>query len=406
MNVLISMIVPLYHGNKYIFRLLRMFEDNCDAISKEYEGYEYELILVNDSPEDQLDSLKLINIQNVIIINNNENVGIHRSKVNGLKQAQGEYIVFLDQDDLICPDFFRLQYDRIGNGDAVVCNADTDNGSIYSQGQNEALNVEMYKRGENGIISLGQMMIKKSSIPDEWHIDLSAHNSADDLFLIYMMILMNRSIHYHNSKLYYHTHTASNVSLDIMNISESVIEVYEKLYDFRLISYGELKDVTEYRNNQIQDYNKIKSQYSEVAYKQRNMDIRTFYLYDRLLTNLEQGYWIDGYLKTLGIKNVAVYGAGKMGEHFINWLRKCETHIVYVIDKYKKGTLLDAPIIDIESAIDYKDEYDAIIVTPIDNNVILKEMSSLLKIPIFCLEEVVYNMKSIEYLNYSSMEKY
>ena len=229
---------------------------------------------------------------------------------------------------------------------------------------------------------------------------LNTRNCADDLFLIYMMILKGRRIAFQNNILYYHTHTASNVSLDLVTVSESVIEIYKKLNSLGLVSSEELDNVTKYRENQIQEYYRVKSQYTENGYRQRNVDIRTFNLYDRLLTNLEQGYQIDGYLKTLGISNVAIYGAGKMGEHFLNWMKQCETHVVCIIDKYKKGIVQDTPIIGIESAIEIEDEYEAIVVTPIEHLTIIKEISRIFKIPIYSMEEVVYNMKSIKYVSY------
>ena len=141
-----------------------MYESNCNNICIDHIGTVTELIIVNNSPENKILLPKKITEHNVITISNEKNVGIHASKINGLKQAQGEYVVFLDQDDLICPDFLKKQYESIGDQDAIVCNADIGSGSFYKDSIKEAVKTDIYKKGENGIISLGQMMIKRSSI--------------------------------------------------------------------------------------------------------------------------------------------------------------------------------------------------------------------------------------------------
>ena len=73
-------------------------EANWDNLKQ--QGYELEVILVNDSPWKKLEA-EASNNQYIKVITNPENKGIHYSRVSGLSQATGDYVMFLDQDDLI-----------------------------------------------------------------------------------------------------------------------------------------------------------------------------------------------------------------------------------------------------------------------------------------------------------------
>ena len=88
-------------------------------------NYSLEFILINDSPWEKINDLnKYINYSdiNIKIFDNYQNLGIHRSRVNGIKQATGEYILMLDQDDFISDDYLKQQLLKIGDADICVCN--------------------------------------------------------------------------------------------------------------------------------------------------------------------------------------------------------------------------------------------------------------------------------------------
>ena len=113
----ISIITPIYNGNKYLNNYLKMIKQAISKIS------EIEVIWVNDSPNIPIEYDKnLTKDVNVQIIKNKENSGIHKSRVNGLKQAKGKYILFLDQDDEITEDALLSQYNKIQGHDLVIGN--------------------------------------------------------------------------------------------------------------------------------------------------------------------------------------------------------------------------------------------------------------------------------------------
>ena len=166
----ISIISPFYKGQKYLKQYLNMLENILKDIN-----YKIEIILVNDSPEIPLIIEKsILKKFNIIIQNNSKNVGIHQSRINGLKIAKGKYIIFLDQDDELLPNSIQVLLENIQNNDVCIgngyfgCINDKylffQNNKSGQYTTNESYFIEI----RDFIVSPGHCLIKKSSIPDEW----------------------------------------------------------------------------------------------------------------------------------------------------------------------------------------------------------------------------------------------
>jgi glycosyltransferase involved in cell wall biosynthesis len=98
MNPLFSIIVPVYKVEQYI-------NECVDNILKQtYENFE--LILVDDGSPDRCPSIcdeyKEKDSRVVVIHKNNE--GVSRARADGVEKSRGQYLVFCDSDDLLCPD--------------------------------------------------------------------------------------------------------------------------------------------------------------------------------------------------------------------------------------------------------------------------------------------------------------
>jgi len=93
----VSIIIPVYNGEKYIKRLVRNL-DHCRQSN-------FEIIFVNDdSTDDTKKELgKYYEYYGATIINLKKNVGEIGARLEGLKRASNDYVYFLDVDDLIFP---------------------------------------------------------------------------------------------------------------------------------------------------------------------------------------------------------------------------------------------------------------------------------------------------------------
>lgn len=101
LNVKISVIVPCYNVQKYIVRCV-------DSIMSQSVGREkLEVILVNDASTDDtyqvLLSIEEEYPEQILVINCAENGRQGRARNIGLSYATGEYITFVDADDIIHP---------------------------------------------------------------------------------------------------------------------------------------------------------------------------------------------------------------------------------------------------------------------------------------------------------------
>ena len=98
-KTLISIIVPVYNTEKYIERCL-------DSIMKQ-DYPNFEVILVNDGSTDESGIIiqkykeKYKNISYI----KQENKGVGAARNAGIKVAKGDYISFVDSDDLIMEDY-------------------------------------------------------------------------------------------------------------------------------------------------------------------------------------------------------------------------------------------------------------------------------------------------------------
>lgn len=238
----ISIIIPLYHGKYFVNSITRNVEEFKEIVKK--YGYKVELICVNDKPKDIL-KFKLQESIKFKLINNKTNIGIQRSRIKGLKEAQGDYIIFLDQDDKIIARNYLSQLNKIKYADVVV-------GNLYIDVNNKKKKLYKTKKSleyaikektllsyENTIISPGQCLIRKKAIPKQWCHNILKINGADD-FLLWLLLYNNKARFVINDNLvYYHRTTKlGNLSSDKVNMYNSDRELVQVL---RKIGYPEKK---------------------------------------------------------------------------------------------------------------------------------------------------------------------
>lgn len=115
-NIIVSIIVPVYNSENYI-------EKCIESILKQ-TFINFELILINDGSEDK--SLSICRyyerLDSRIRVISQKNMGVSKTRQEGLKLARGPYITFIDADDMIEPKYLEVLYKAIKDGDVnVVC---------------------------------------------------------------------------------------------------------------------------------------------------------------------------------------------------------------------------------------------------------------------------------------------
>jgi glycosyltransferase involved in cell wall biosynthesis len=103
MEKMLSIILPVYNVEQYLERCIRSLEDQ-DILRDLYE-----VIVVNDgSPDNSRDVvLRLMNEFSNIILIEQENKGVSMARNAGIEKASGKYLLFVDPDDYVVPNFFK-----------------------------------------------------------------------------------------------------------------------------------------------------------------------------------------------------------------------------------------------------------------------------------------------------------
>lgn len=112
---LISVIVPCYNISKYLHNFFKSIEN------AKYKNLE--IIMVNDGSTD--DTYKIISDYckdktNYKVVTTQINGGISDARNSGLKCVTGEYITFIDPDDIIFPNYFTTLYNNMTQNNAEI----------------------------------------------------------------------------------------------------------------------------------------------------------------------------------------------------------------------------------------------------------------------------------------------
>ena len=338
----ISIIVPIYYGKRYIDAMIRQVE-MCRRFLANH--YIVELILINDAPNDMLDAYASGTIE-VIVLNTNVNRGIQGARIRGLSVCHGEYVLFLDQDDKIAPEYLASQIKCIQGYDASVCRAIHEKKQFY----NETLRFEkaisfehMLKEGD-GIVSPGQVLMKKSAISELWKNNILQNNGADDWFLWLCMMKEGKRFALNQEVLFEHVVDGANTSWNTEKMLQSELEVCEVLGRTGNFSADEVATL----ENTVQ---KVKEKHLKTLNHFKQM----FFIYDKWMSLESQKRMISSYLKCKNYNKVAIYGGGYLGKQLLTNLKRDNVEVCYIIDRNAKYLEAEVDLYTLEEELPYVD---------------------------------------------------
>lgn len=114
----VSVIIPAYKAERYIEQTIR------SALNQSHR--DLEVIVVNDGSPDGLEAVvqRLLQEDDRLRYIKKENGGVASARNLGYQQAKGEYLAFLDADDVWLPDNISKKLEKFAN--------DTEIGIVYS----------------------------------------------------------------------------------------------------------------------------------------------------------------------------------------------------------------------------------------------------------------------------------
>lgn len=235
-NFVVSVIIPVYGTEKYIERCVRsLFSQDLDSI---------QFIFVNDcTPDKSIDVLQgLIEDYRgviekrkweVIVVNNDKNMGLPRTRQQGLKYAKGDYIIHCDSDDWVDSNMYYSMYNKAieDSSDIVACDI------LLTDGTSEIKRIRGCSNCDKGAF-IDNMMFQK----DHWslcnklirsgcysNVQVPKGGMGEDMALTLQLILNCKKISYVSGVYYYYYQNP-----------ESIVHVQSK--DYVLDKYYQLSN--------------------------------------------------------------------------------------------------------------------------------------------------------------------
>ncbi len=244
----ISVIVPIYNAQS---TLVKMLESLIQQTFKDLE-----ILLIDDGSTDLsgkiCDNYQKKDKRIKVIHQNNQGVSMARNK--GLEMATGDFIGFVDSDDLIAKEMYEILYKNIikTKADISVCSyikyskepVFTYQKEIVTLNKVEALKSLV----SDGIVNsfLWNKLFKKELFRN---ILFPENRIYEDLYVMPLIIDKVNKIVYSKSKLYgYYQRNDSYVNTYNDNKNKNFLEYSNRLYQ-ELLKYESLKEnLKEYQN--------------------------------------------------------------------------------------------------------------------------------------------------------------
>lgn len=230
-NPMVSIIIPAFNAELYI-------DDTIQSVlNQSYTNWE--LIIVNDGSTDQTAEILKAYTSDKIHIIHQANMGVSHARNVGLNKAKGDFIVFLDADDVLSHNFIEQRMNALlSHRDAhfacgevwhftdSINNIITINKGIYN---NIAENVLLYLPGVDTVPS---NYLFKRELLDTFHIrfDERLSSTADRLFLL-EIATKSKGVFAPQSPLFYRVHAKSMsqlFSLKLVNDNELFFKIIKE----------------------------------------------------------------------------------------------------------------------------------------------------------------------------------
>lgn len=230
MQPLISIIVLTFNRDKY---LQRVFE--C-LLAQSYNHFQ--LIIVNNGSEDK--TFEICNTyakrdQRVHVIHQ-ERQSISQGRNRGLDVATGEYIAFVDDDDIVEPDYIEFLYNlsRENNADISICGSTNNTTSDLLLMDGEEAVIELLWRRRFNMAFPTKLfkydLFKEERFPNDV--------KYDDIALMYKLIANANIVAYHGKAKYHFVRHQSNHSAWTTNhslLTDAILKEYLSAYRTRTL---------------------------------------------------------------------------------------------------------------------------------------------------------------------------
>lgn len=234
----ISVIVPIYNIEDCI----------CECIDSilNQSFNDIEVILVNDGSTDSCPEIvdKYATLDSRIVVIHKENGGLSEARNYGLDIAKGEFIVFVDGDDAIHPEFCERMIGEVDDDiDIVICNlirftkledvviSNEKNKSFSMSGREACKNLYEVRYALIYVVACAKLFRKKLFDLHRFPLGLI----HEDAYLIPKILYESRRVKYLNLQLYYYRFNPNSITNQKFSIKnyDAVISNNEMISYFK-----------------------------------------------------------------------------------------------------------------------------------------------------------------------------
>ena len=248
----ISVIVPVYNVEKYLHECI-------DSILAQ-TFTDFELILVNDGSRDNSGAIcdEYANKDKRITIIHQKNQGQAAARNNGVKIARGEWIHFVDSDDLIHPQMLELLYGAVDENTQIsMCNVYRgDNLPDYFFAPKSSCSFKKHAINEDELISMYNdkyqywiacaKLIKKEIIEK---FSFTSGRIYEDNGVVFKWINETVFVNITDEQLYFYrvnSNSTTQVDFSLKNL-DSLWAIEEQINFYEKTNFNKMKKIV-YRN--------------------------------------------------------------------------------------------------------------------------------------------------------------
>lgn len=230
---MISIIIPLYNVEKYMNQCLQ------SVVDQTYK--DLEIILVDDGSPDQSGKIadKWAKKDTRIKVIHQENGGLSNARNTGLANCHGEYIMFIDSDDIVSHDICQCLLDLLNKNDANIAICEADHVFNHEPHFSLSSQVKIYNKND----AICEMWYQRSFLPSAWgklydanifkNIRFTEGIIFEDIDIMHEAFYLADKIVYTDAKLYGYMHHEDSITTKPFAKKDLIIlDICQKLIDF------------------------------------------------------------------------------------------------------------------------------------------------------------------------------
>ena len=249
-TALISVIVPVYNVAQYL-------EKSIASIQRQ-TYHNLEVILVDDGSTDESGRLcdSVAEQDDRVSVIHKSNEGLSQARNDGMKQAHGDYLIFIDSDDYIHPEMIKNLYEQLVKEEAdvsscgvmnVYANSESpqsENQDVYFVCDSQTF-LREYLIGEKIPGTICNKLIKKKIATQ---LAFPKGLIYEDAYYHFDLIKLAKKYVVNTKPYYYYFHRGDSITTKPYAEKDLVyIDIYQKFYNEAMKNYPDLKEVAFFR---------------------------------------------------------------------------------------------------------------------------------------------------------------